>query len=86
MSDKVVSGLNDNDIASLIALLDSEVGEPILPRPDGFGITVKEYATQKGCGEEISRRLLEKAVKDGVLAKKQMTNGMGSSPYVYYKP
>lgn len=86
MSDKVISGLNDNDIASLIELLDNKVGEPILPRPDGFGITVKEYADKKGCGEEISRRLLEKAVRDGVLVKKQMTNGLGSSPYVYYKP
>jgi len=83
MSDKVVPGL---DIDDIVALIDREIGDPILPRPDGFGITVKEYAEKKGCGDDIARKMLEKAVKSGLLEKKQMVNGTGTTPFIYYKP
>jgi len=70
---------------TLVELIDQEVGEPPSQRPDGFGITVNEYAEAKRCSETIARKQLEKAVKVGILEKKQMVEGQGTCPYVYYR-
>lgn len=70
---------------SLIELIDKEIGEPPKHRPDGFGVTVKEYALAKTCNDETARKMLDEAVELGLLEKQRMVDGPGSSPYVYYK-
>ena len=57
-------------------------------RPDGFGITVYEYAEKKGIGMDGARSLFKKLVKDGVLERRKLRapNNPLSRPYVYYKP
>jgi len=82
MSDQIVPGLT---IDELVEFIDQEIGEPMQIRPDGFGITVKEYADRKNCGDSLARRVLEKGVNDGVLEKEQMVTGKGSNPFVYFK-
>lgn len=76
-----------------VELLDyiSENTEPPTPeRPEGFGITVREYATEK-CGgrEHIAREILDKCVEDGILEKikmRQQGKGTGAVALIYYKP
>lgn len=85
MSDEIVPGLEENDIAALIELLDKEVGEPLLPRPEGFGITVTEYSEEKECSNDMARKVLETAIKKGIMKKEKMITGSGASPYVYFK-
>ena len=75
----------ENDLDNILSMLDDKLGDPILPRPDGFGITVREYGQKKQCSETIARKMLEKAVEAGLLVKRQMVDGKGSSPFVYYK-
>ena len=54
-----------------VTLLDL-VDEPLITRPDGYGITVREFEKSRNCSSDIARKLLEKAVDDGVLAKHLM--------------
>jgi hypothetical protein len=59
---------------------------PVLERPDGFGITVKEYMQEKNCGEAIARSTLAEAVKAGVLVVHKMRKGAGCHPLVFHRP
>lgn len=81
--------LSSQSMEDLITLLDEEIGQPTRKRPivngKPFGITVNEYAKKKFCTMTISRRLLEEAVKSGILDKIQMVDGQGSSPFVYFQ-
>lgn len=85
MSAKVIPGLEQNDLDALVAYLDNELGPPTPTRPDGFGVTVKEYATEKGCTVDSSRKRLDAAVEKGLLKVERMICGTGTSPNVYYK-
>ena len=84
MSDKVVLGLN---VMEIVELMDSGVGEPVKHRPDGFGITAKEYAAVKKCSEETARKMLDKGVEKGLLDKEKMVidDIGGTPPAVYFK-
>lgn len=64
--------------------------QPAPIRRDGFGITVSEYKdAMRARGEYISddaaRKYLNELVEVGVLKKKMMVWGRGSTPFVYYK-
>lgn len=72
------------DLANIIGLIDEELGEPPLPRPEGFGITVKEYMRAKGCSEGVARKFLAQMVENGKFKKKIMVDGRGNAPMVYY--
>lgn len=81
MSDTVVEGLSIDDV---IALIDQELGEPSLPRPEGFGVTVREYMQKKGCSETQARKMLDAMVEKGLFDRKVMVDGRGTAPMVYY--
>ena len=71
---------------TLIDLLDESGIVPDVVRPDGFGITVKEYTAQKHCNDEAARKALERAVELGVLEHQRMIDrATKSRPFVYYK-
>lgn len=48
---------------------------PTIRRPNGFGITVAEFAEYHHCSIIQARTMLEKAVKDGILEKHIMLCG-----------
>lgn len=85
MPAKVIEGLSENDLDDLIALMDDQVGEPPQVRPDGFGITVKEYMEQKKCSDSLARKKLDEMVEKGYFDKKVMVEGRGRVPVVYFK-
>jgi hypothetical protein len=68
-----------------VTLLDS-ISDPVPTRPKDFGVTVPEYAKAKGCTTTISRKVLAKAVEDGVLIVLAMRDGAGTCPNVYCRP
>jgi len=69
--------------ASLLEELKNE-GVPV--RPDGFGITVKEFASSKdGYTTTIARGVLDKMVQEGKLTKTLMIGGQGGHEYVYHR-
>jgi hypothetical protein len=55
-------------------------------RPDGFGVTVREYATSKNVSAEVARRILDRAVKEGILGMVKLQLGPGSLTSVYARP
>jgi predicted transcriptional regulator len=62
----------------------SEAGyDPAPARPDGFGITVREFMEAKSCTEGVARKMLEEAVKAGVLVKHLMRGGPGALPLIF---
>ena len=67
----------DSSLADLIA--------PAPPRPKGFGITVKEFCTNKSCGPSLARRLLLEAVENGILETKSVRIGNGSAQ-LFFRP
>lgn len=73
---------------SVLAMLEKDGRIPPPERPEGFGVTIKEYEEHYHCTETVARHLLESAVKDGLLEKRVMHDNAfaGSSPTVYYKP
>jgi len=73
------------DLESIIALIDHAVGEPLPARPEGFGVTIREYMAAKSCSDSVARDILDKGVELGVLDKKLMVVHAGSPSYVYFK-
>ena len=86
--------INDNylDISenayleSLSAELDAAGLSPAPERPPGFGVTIKEYRTAKGCTEPVARKALERGVRAGRLVVHPMRDGMGGHPLVFCRP
>lgn len=60
--------------------------EPLLKRPDGFGITVLEYSTRYGCSRDIARNILNKAVTERILDMHIMLSLRGGKIAVYHRP
>ena len=50
----------DVDLIKLLADKGYDYESPLL-RPDGFGVTVKEFAEQKNCSIDVARSLLNSA-------------------------
>lgn len=71
--------------ASISDLL-TEKGYGSHVRPPGFGITVEEYAGLHNIHLDAARKLLNRAVVDGVLQKTQLTTGPKTRPCVYHRP
>lgn len=72
--------------ASLIAELEKKGYKAASFRPEGFGITVKEYQLEKHCGEDAARKTLEDAVNSGILAKTEMATKPRGKSFVYHRP
>lgn len=71
----------------LIDELDEQGYIPVILRPEGFGITAREYAAAKHCSLAAARSLLDKAVDEGLLVKTMMNvKGYSGHPCVYHKP
>jgi hypothetical protein len=68
----------------LIELIDDAGLTPIPPRPEGFGITVKELMELKRCGDGPARKSLQEAVKAGILQVHRMS-GRAGALLVYHK-
>lgn len=74
------------DLSGMIEFLDDKLGAPTPIRPDGFGITVREYMTEKKCSENTARAMLDRGVKNGILERMPMIVGnMGGAPMVYFQ-
>jgi ribosomal protein S25 len=58
---------------------------PTPPRPDGFGVTVDEYAEAQGIGRGVAVRVLGELQKAGVLTVQIMLQN-GRAARVYSKP
>ena len=78
-----------SDLESLMSELDNKY-QPLPRRPEGFGITIKEYYEARNKGkkdseqitEKIARFILKKAVKDGLFIETIMlVNGYKSNVY-----
>lgn len=60
---------------------------PIPKRPDGFGITIIEFAEANHCSVTQARTMLQKAVEDGILAVHMMvTPDKSAKTAVYHRP
>lgn len=71
---------------SILETLDKAGLSPVMERPDGFGITIKEYMREKNCAERIARSTLSGAVEAGVLEAHKMRQGAGCHPLVFCRP
>lgn len=70
--------------SELLAYIDSETNA-VNKRPDGFGITAREYADAHApMGHMTSKRILEDLVAAGKLQKKEMKS-KGHKSMVYFK-
>jgi hypothetical protein len=83
--------VNDSEIASeylnnLVADMEAAGMAPDIERPANFGITTKEYMEAKDCTVAVARKMLESAVKRGVLVAHRMYVGMGTHPIVFCRP
>jgi hypothetical protein len=83
--------MNDPDV--MAAYLDSIDEEMMLAgidtqpvRPEGFGITIKEYYQKKKCPEAAARVALNMAVQKGLLICHKMCTGPGANSLVYCRP
>ena len=82
-----------NDILNILSESQKEIISIVethnIPlRPDGFGITYKEYAKLPSStgSEETARTLLNKLVQDGVLEKRKVRMFGNQNPsFIYYK-
>lgn len=70
-----------------LSLLEELKDAGVPTRPDGFGITVREFAenAKHPCAVSVARTLLNKMVSDGTLAKTMMNGGAGGHEYVYHR-
>ena len=59
---------------------------PTPKRPDGLGITVKEYMAEANCTEGVARKTLDEAEAAGVLTSCLMRAGAGQHSLVYFRP
>ena len=61
--------------------------DPAPYRPEGFGITVREFmAANEGCTEGVARKMLSDATDAGVLEAHRMNCGAGACTLVYCRP
>lgn len=67
----------------LLEYLDQHI--PVVPtRPDGFGITAKEFSLIKRIGLNSAKKALDRLVRENKLKVQQMKRG-GFLSHVYYK-
>jgi hypothetical protein len=84
--------MNDDQVASayldsLSEELDAAGLSPVALRPQGFGFTLKEYIDKHNCSDTSARKVMERAVKAGLLTVHRMSDGVsGACPYVYCRP
>ena len=74
---------------SLLELMKEKGIEPLYMRPDGYGITAQEYSEKHpGISVDVARRMLDKGIKEGILAKHRMLmdGHSGTNPTVYHRP
>ena len=74
--------------ADLLDFINENMGSLTRIRPDGFGITVQEFADHKGTSEDIARKALKKMEKKGLLKSELMVlpGKTGRTPLVFYQP
>ena len=69
----------------LLDFIKQHAPEPRKPRPDGFGVTIKEYAAHEGISEDAARKVLSELVAAGLLEMHPMVSGR-AAPNVYARP